>query len=627
MLYKRPLGFIYQKIKYSFPILVKFLRHQNYIKGFNILRRHGLFSGLMLIKSKFNSDYQKWIERYDTYNKYDQALAKKQIKEFKSQPLFSIVMPTYNSNIAWLNAAIESVQNQIYQNWELCIADDASENKNIKAALKGWAVRDKRIKIVFRKNNGHISEASKSALELATGDWVGFLDHDDILAPHALFLFAKATNLHPGLKIIYSDEDKLDKKNKRSGPYFKPDWNEDLFLSHNLLSHFTVYRRNLIKKVGGLRTEFNGSQDYDLALRCIEVIKSEEIFHIPHILYHWRIHNLSTAKSHKSKPYAILAGEKALNEHFLRIKIKAKAKIEPKSKAYRVRYALPRELPLVSLIILTRNQFKVFKKCIESILSKTTYSNYEIIIVDNGSDDPEILRYMKSLSKRKNISVIRDASDFNFSALNNLGVSVSRGSLIGWINNDIEVISPDWLSEMVSHAIRKGVGAVGAKLYYSNNTIQHAGVILGVGGYAAHSHRFFPRSSNGYAGRLNLTQSYSAVTGACLVVKKSIYQKVGGLDEEKFKVAFNDIDFCLKVLSYGYKNIWTPYAEMYHYESLSRGYDDTPEKKLRYKSEQFYLQEKWNALIKYDPAYNPNLTLSQENFSLSFPSRIGKLDV
>jgi GT2 family glycosyltransferase len=612
-------------MKYSFPILVKFLRYKNYIKGLNILRRHGLFSGLMLIKSKFNSDYQKWIGRYDTYNKYDQALAKKQIKKFKSQPLFSIVMPTYNSNITWLNAAIESVQNQIYQNWELCIADDASENKNIKATLKDWAARDKRIKIVFRKNNGQISEASNSALELATGDWVGFLDHDDILAPHALFLVAKATNLHSGLKIIYSDEDKLDKKNKRIDPYFKPDWNEDLFLSHNILSHFTLYRRNLLKKVGGLRKEYDGSQDYDLALRCIEVIKPKAIFHIPHILYHRRMHCLSTLQNHNIKSYAMPAGERALNAYFLRKKIKAKAK--NLNTGFRIQYALPRKLPLVSLIILTRNQFEVFKKCIESILLKTTYSNYEIIIVDNGSDDPEILRYMKSLSKRKNISVIRDASDFNFSTLNNLGVSVSRGSLIGWINNDIEVISPDWLSEMVSHAMRKGVGAVGAKLYYFNNTIQHAGIILGIGGDAAHSHRFFLRDSLGYNGRLNLTQSYSAVTGACLVIKKSIYQEVGGLDEEKFKVAYNDVDFCLKVLSCGYKNIWTPYAEMYHYESLSRGHDDTPEKKLRNKSEQFYFQEKWNALIKYDPAYNPNLTLSREDFSLSSSPRIGKLDV
>ena len=567
--------------------------------------------------------YSGWIREFDTLTDEMRFAMRAHTERFVHKLLVSIVMRVYNPNPVWLEGAIASVRTQIYPNWELCIADDGSPDTAIRPILERYAQEDKRIKVVFREQNGHISAASNSALALAQGEWVALLDHDDVLAEHALFWVVDAINKHPTCRLIYSDEDKIDEMGVRSDPYFKCDWNPDLFYSQNMFSHLGVYQTNLVREVGGFRAGLEGSQDFDLALRCMERVEPGQIHHIARVLYHWRIHADSTAHSSEAKPYAMVAGERALNEHFERLGVAATA--ESVGYGYRVQYALPERLPLVSLIIPTRNGVKLLRQCVESILAKTTYTHYEILIVDNGSDDRATLRYLEELAARPCIRVIRDAQPFNYSALNNAAVKVARGEVVGLINNDVEVINPDWLSEMVSHALRPEVGAVGARLWYADNTLQHAGVVLGIHGIAEHVHRFLPRNNVGYCGRASLIQSFSAVTGACLLVRKAIYESLGGLNETDLKVACNDVDFCLRVREAGYRNIWTPYAELYHHESASRGFDDTPEKQARSAKEVAYMQQRWGTLLTNDPAYSPNLSLIDENFSLAWPPRLEPL--
>ena len=568
------------------------------------------------------NNYPEWIRRYDTLTDEGRATMRAHIASYSHKPLISVLLPTYNSKHEWLIGAIESVRKQIYSHWELCIADDGSSDETLRPILERYAQKDPRIKVVFREKNGHISAASNSALALATGEWVTLLDHDDLLAEHALFWVAEAIVRDPAARLIYSDEDKLDLAGERFGPYFKCDWNVDLFYSHNLISHLGVYRADLLREIGGFRQGLEGSQDYDLALRCIERISPNQIHHIPRVLYHWRTHTKSTAQSGDAKPYALLAGERALNEHFQRQTVNAVSKLI--GHGYRTRFALPDVVPLVSLIIPTRNGLHLVRRCVESILKKTSYLNYEILIVDNGSDDPATLQYFQELQPETRVRVIRDDREFNFSALNNDAVKRARGELVGLINNDIEATSKEWLSEMVSHALRPGVGAVGARLWYPNNTLQHGGVILGMGGVASHSHKHLPRHQYGYFGRADLVQSFSAVTAACLLIRKEIFEAVGGFNE-RLQVAFNDVDFCLRVREAGYRNVWTPYAELYHHESATRGVENTAEKQERFAEEVNYVMQRWSSLLLNDPAYSPNLTLGIENFRLAWPPRVDLL--
>lgn len=564
--------------------------------------------------------YVEWIRRYDSIDDAKRGAIKAAIDLFAYKPLISVVMPVYNPPIELLNEAIQSVTNQLYQNWELCIADDASPNPEIENVLRQHEARDPRIKVVYRKKNGHISAASNSALELVSGGYITLLDHDDLLAENALFYIAKTINNKPDVQLIYSDEDKIDRNGVRLDPYFKSDWNYDLFLSQNMFSHLGTYKTSLVRDVGGFRIGYEGSQDYDLALRCIEKLQSfEQIHHIPHILYHWRVLPGSTALNSSEKPYAMLAGERAINDHFARAGINAKSELI--GYGYRVHYGIPENKPLVSLIIPTRNGYRLIKKCIKSILKKTSYKNYEILIVDNGSDEYKTIKYLKSFDSNPIVRVIKYDGPFNYSAINNHAVKESLGSIIGLINNDIEVISPDWLTEMVSLAIQKDIGAVGARLLYPDSTIQHGGVILGIAGLAGHAHKHMHNILYGYCGRGALCQTFSAVTAACLVVRKNIYEQVGGLDEKNLAVAYNDIDFCLKIKSTGLRNVWTPYAELYHHESATRGVEDTEEKRKRFKGEVEYMRMKWADIIDHDPAYNPNLTLEKEDFDLAWPPR------
>ena len=560
--------------------------------------------------------YQEWIAAYD-YSAPMAASVHGRLERLKARPKFSVLMPTYNTPPKILDEAIQSVCDQIYDNWELCIADDCSPGDWMRPALEKWMSKDSRIKVVFREVNGHIAEATNSAFEIATGEYVALMDHDDVLRPHALAEVALALAEHPNAQLIYSDEDKIDDEGRRFDPYFKPEWNPQLLLSQNYFNHLTVHTADNIRSVGGWRKDFNGSQDYDINLRIAAHLGTHDVIHIPKILYHWRATKDSAAGDSRQKNYAIVNAEKALAD-FLSVQgIKANIEEVAGTTWHRVKYAMPDEPPTVSLIIPTHNQHKVLQVCIESIVEKTTYPNYEILVVDNNSNDPESLAYFSELEDGGKVRLLRYPHPFNYSAINNFAVRHAKGSLVALVNNDIEVITPDWLTEMVALALRPGIGCVGAKLYYPNDTIQHAGIVLGIGGVAGHSHKYFDRDATGYFGRLKLAQNVSAVTGACLLVRKSIYESVGGLDEDNLKVAFNDVDFCLRVMEAGYSNAFTPFAELYHHESLSRGTEDNPEKRARFEREVTYMLSKWGPQLARDPHYSPHLTLRREDFSIN----------
>ena len=568
-------------------------------------------------------DYPTWIRRYDRLRRRDRYDIARDVASFSRQPLISVVLPVYNPEARWLRRAIKSVRKQLYPRWELCVVDDASTVPHVWSLLERYARRDDRIKIKRRAVNGHICAASNDAIEMATGEYVAFLDHDDELAPAALYFVARALNDEPRLRLLYGDEDKVDSRGNRSDPYFKPDWNPDLFRSQNYISHLSVYSTALVRDVGGLRVGLEGSQDYDLTLRCIERIDAADIGHIPHILYHWRIAEQSTATFAGAKPYAHDAAIRAMQEHLDRSGIEAS--VEPYYANYlRVRYPQPRGSPLVSLIIPTRDRVAFLRKCVESILSKTDYPNFEIIVIDNESREAATAEFLKSLRANERVKLRVFDGQFNFSRLNNIGVMHARGEYVVLLNNDLEVKYADWLSEMVSHAARPEVGAVGARLWYPDGTMQHGGVILGVGGIGSHAHAGV-RNEHGYFARAHLTQNFSAVTAACMLVRKDLYEQLGGLDETNLPVAFNDVDFCLRLSKAGYRIVWTPHAELYHHESASRGLEDTRAKQKRFLAEVDFMRNRWAREIETDPCYNPNLSIEDNKlFTLAFPPRTKK---
>ncbi|WP_200946381.1 glycosyltransferase [Rhodanobacter sp. Root480] len=566
--------------------------------------------------------YDAWLENYDSVTPQAVEQARSLSAAWEFQPLVSVLVPVYNTEEKWLRRCIESVQAQAYPHWELCLADDASPASHVTRILNEYAAKDGRIRVVRRPQNGHISATSNSALALATGEYVALLDHDDELHPLALFEVVKALQSHRSWKLVYSDEDKIDQDGRRYDPYMKPDWNYDLLLSQNCISHLGIYQRQLMLDVGGFREGYEGSQDWDLALRCIERLTPADIGHIPRVLYHWRAIPGSTAVAVDEKSYARTAGMKAIAEHLERVNANAEVKeIDGRPGNFRVSYALPAPSPKISLIIPTRDGLHLLQRCIDSILTLTTYDNYEIIIVDNQSSDPATLQYLRDVVADPRVSVLAYDKPFNYSALNNYAVRQTRGELVGLVNNDIEAISPDWLQEMAGHAMRPEIGAVGAMLYYPNDTIQHAGVVLGVHGVAAHAYCGKPRGYPGQMGRARLVQNMSAVTAACLLIRRAVFDEVNGLDES-LQVAFNDIDFCLRVQQRGYRNLWTPFAELYHHESATRGYEDSPEKKARFASEVESMQQKWPRELSADPVYSLNLTLIGTPFELAFPPRL-----
>ena len=594
---------------------LKILRDEGFIEFYIRLKK-----AIRNIRIKNQDNFGLWLAQYSDISDLDPLALKSKIEGFERLPLISILMPVYKTNPQWLSEAIVSVIGQSYPHWELCIADDASQDIQLRNILDEYSKKDHRIKVHFSNINEHISAASNHALDLATGEWTGLLDHDDLLDKNALLWVVDSINANTNAALIYSDEAKTDENGNKFDPYFKPDWNRDLFYSQNYICHFGVYKTSTLKEIGGFRIGFEGAQDYDLALRFTENISEEGIVHIPRLLYYWRAHQLSTAQSGSAKNYAKTAGQRALQEHLDRLGILATA--VSTNDGYRVSYSLPEDPPLVSLIIPTRNGKTLVKQCIESIVNKTIYQNYEIILVDNSSDDEESLSYFKELQDNYGVRVFAYDGEFNYSAINNFAVSKAKGDLICLVNNDIEVISPEWLSEMVSLAIQPRIGAVGAKLLYPDSSLQHGGVVLGIGGVAGHSHKHLADGDPGYFNRVNLISSYSAVTAACLLIRKEIFLNLGGLNEQDLKVAFNDVDFCLRVQEGGFDNVWTPYAKLFHHESATRGFEDNPEKVARFNSEAEYMKHRWNNFLLRDPAYNANLSLEREDFGFAFPPRI-----
>ncbi len=557
-------------------------------------------------------DYLNWIRKNE--KKYGHEIFDKNL--FDHTPLISIVMPVYNTPVEYLKKAIDSVITQSYPYWELCIADDASSDTDTIRLLTKYTKKDDRIHVVFRNINGNISLASNAALAMAQGEYVAFLDHDDMLASNALLEVIKVINSRTDTKFIYSDEDKIDERGRRFSPHFKSGWNPDMFLSHNYISHLSIIQKSLLDKVGNFRVGYEGSQDYDLFLRVLDQLSSFEIVHIEKILYHWRASEGSTAFNAEAKSHTTAAGLKALKDYFSTKNEMVNVVEGLLPNTYKVIYPIVHE-PLVTLIIPTRDNYKILFLCIKSILEKTSYKNYEIIIVDNQTTDLKTLAYLEDLVQTySSIRIIKYDKTFNYSAINNFAVTYANGDIVGLINNDVEIISDYWLTEMVEHALRPEIGVVGAKLYYDDDTIQHAGVILGIGGVAGHSHKNYKKNDHGYFSRLKVIQNYSAVTGACLVVRKILFEEVAGLNEEYLSVAFNDVDFCLKLQEKGYRTLWTPYVELYHHESITRGEEDDMIKRARFNAEVNYMKKRWGERLQKDSYYNKNLTLMHENFSI-----------
>lgn len=598
------------KIKWT--KVLKKVSPYNIKKGILYLRHYGPKEFWVKLTERFQADdvdYEQW---YENHKALPEELEKQKNEKWKRKPLISIVVPVYNTPQVFLRQMIESVQNQSYSEWELCIGNASPENKEMKKILEEYK-NDARIKEVEIPENKGISQNTNRAMEIASGELIGLLDHDDLLAPNALYEIAKAVNEHPDAEVIYTDEDKVTTDLKEHfQPHLKPDFNLDLLRSNNYICHFFVASRDLIKRVGGFRPEFNGAQDYDLILRCTE--QAKQIVHIPKILYHWRVHKASTADNPASKMYAFDAGKRAIEEHLVRCRTKGTVQHTKDLGFYRVKYEVCGE-PLVSIIIPNKDQSEALKKCLDSIREKTSYRNYEIIIVENNSEEPETFAFYKKIAGEK-IKVVTWEGEFNYSAINNFGVRHARGDYLLLLNNDVEIINGDWLTEMLSHCQRKEVGIVGAKLYYPDNTIQHAGIIIGIGGVAGSVFVGLPRAFSGYLHKASIQLDLSAVTAACMLVKRSVFEQVGRL-EEKLKVAFNDVDFCLRVREKGYLVVYDPYAELYHYESKTRGAEDTKEKIRRFQTEIEYMRSHWIGLLKKgDPYYNCNLSLTKWDYSL-----------
>ncbi len=542
-----------------------------------------------------------------------EELDKQRLTRFPTRPRISIIVPVYETPEPFLRAMIASVTVQTYADWELCLADGGSREPRVRDVLEEAAGLDPRVKVRFLPANEGIVGNSNAALALAGGDFVALLDHDDTLAPFALFEVVRAFNEHPEADFLYSDEDSITPDGgRRLDHHFKPDWSPDTLRSHNYVCHLSVFRRALLDKVGGFRPGFEGSQDYDLILRATE--QARQIVHIPKVLYHWRIHDNSTTADPTTKMYAFESARKALTEHLARTGTDGLVLDGPKLGTYQVVYPLAKK-PLVSILIPSRDEPETLAKCLKSVAG-SSYAHHEILIIENHSRRPETFAYYKQLEAVSNVRILTWDKAFNYAAVNNFAAGHARGEVLLFLNNDVEVINRDWLERLLEHALRPAVGAVGAKLYYPDNTIQHAGVIVGIGGTAGHHHVFYPREAPGYRNRLLTVQNCSAVTGACLMMRRRVFDEVGGFDEG-FILAFNDIDLCLKARDKGYAVIWTPFAELYHHESKTRGYEDTPQKQIRLAAETDLLQMKWgNFLLAGDPYYNPNLTLNSGDFGL-----------
>ena len=592
--------------------IAKRLSPYNIKKGLLYIKHFGPKEFWIRLTERFQADDVDYEEWYKNHKPTMEELQRQRDTEFEYEPLISILVPVYNTPEEFLKQMIQSVRKQTYGKWELCIANANPANETVAEILRISSTKDERIKVKDVPENEGIAQNTNAALASATGDYIGLLDHDDLLTPDALYEVVKAINENDRPQVLYSDEDKVTMDlSEHFQPHMKPDYNKDLLRSNNYITHFFVADRTLVEEVGGEDGEYNGAQDYDLILKCTE--RAKGIAHIPRILYHWRVHKASTADNPASKMYAFDAGKRAIEDHLKRCGEIGKVSHEKDLGFYRVKYQVQGS-PLISIIIPNKDQVESLDKCLESI-EKSSYKNYEIIIVENNSTEDETFAYYKKIESDK-IRIVYWSDEFNYSAINNFGVKHARGDYLLLLNNDVEVITTDWLEELTANCQRKDVGIVGARLYYPDDTIQHAGIVIGIGGVAGALFVGMPRMFTGYLHKAAIQQDLSAVTAACMMVKRSVYEELGGLEEE-LKVAFNDVDFCLRAREKGYLVVYDPNVELYHFESKSRGMEDSKEKIRRFQNEIEYMRSHWLELLKKgDPMYNPNLTLTKWDYSL-----------
>ena len=584
---------------------------KNYLTGYGILGTIRKIVKLIYGNNPEISKYKKFIERTEPT---EEELEKQKIEIFGMTPKISVIVPMYNTNEEFFKDLIECLKKQTYSNWELCLAD-GSTVQNIE--LQKYYMDDNRIKYKFLNKNCGIAGNSNEALKMTSGEYIVLLDHDDVLPIFALYEIVKCINENPLVEFIYTDEDKIRGTiNNRCEPHFKPDFAPETLACHNYITHLVCIKKELMDKIKGFRQEYNGAQDFDLVLRATEL--TNRIIHIPKILYHWRVHKDSTAKNPDTKTYAFEAGKVAAQEHQIRMGKKAKVQYGGDTPGiYEVEYEVIGN-PKVSILIPNKDNIAMLKQCINSILERTTYNNYEIIIIENNSKNTKTFNYYNKIKKNQKIKILEyPEKGFNYSKIINFGVKNCSGDFILQLNNDTKLLTNDWLEKFIGYAQQKEIGAVGAKLYFKNKAIQHAGIAIGVGGFAANIFSRLRNGLRGYCGKENLIQNLSAVTGACLFARKEIYEEVKYMDEENFKVALNDVDFCLKIRERGYRIVYNPYIELIHYESFSRGYEDTPEKKERFKKEIKYFKEKWKLFLETgDPYYNINLSRENAQYSI-----------
>ena len=550
------------------------------------------------------ADYDTWLRIMRVSR---QELFKQRKTKFSYAPKFSVVVPLYHTPAKFLKDLVRSMMYQSYANWELCLVNASPEDVHLTSLLENWAMRDKRIRVIRLEKNLGIAQNTNAGIEASTGEFIAFLDHDDFLEPDALFCYVDALNKDKTIDVFYSDEDKTDEYAAHYFyPHFKSDFNIDLLHANNYMCHFLAVRKSLVDTVGGLNEKFDGAQDYDFVLRLTE--NTKKIYHCPRILYHWRCSNQSTAASQGNKMYAIHAGKAALNAHYKRIGWNARAQEGAVDGWYQTKFTLKEE-PLVSILIPNKDHTDDLDVCLNSFFERADYQNYEFIIIENNSVLPETFAYYEKIEKEHdNVKVVYWEAGFNYSAINNFGFKFAKGDYIMLLNNDVELITPDIFQSMLGFCMRPEVGIVGAKLLYNDHTVQHAGVLVGAGGLADHVFKGIHEDDPGYMGRAISSQDVSAVTAACLLVKRSVYEEVGGLEEE-FQVAFNDVDFCLKVRKAGYLIVYDADVKLFHYESKSRGMEDTTDRFIRFGNEMMLLNSKWDILSTFvDPYYNPNLS-------------------
>ncbi|GAB6105278.1 glycosyltransferase family 2 protein [Blautia glucerasea] len=583
-------------------------------KGFRYLKHYGPKEFWIRLHERFEPEEVPYGPWYEAYVPDESELEKQRKHRFTYEPLISVAVPAFRTPETFLIQMVESLLAQTYSNWELCIANGSPEDTVMKGVLEQYMKKDSRIRVSELTENKGIAGNTNAALEMAEGEFVGLLDHDDLLAPNALYEVVRALEADRELDAVYTDEDKVTTElDEHFQPHLKPDFNLDLLRSNNYICHFFVVRRSVVKKAGGFRQEFDGAQDHDFIFRCVETAR--KVGHISEILYHWRTHKASTADNPASKMYAFDAGKRAIEAHLERTGTEGVVTHTPDLGFFRVKYPVQGN-PLVSIIIPNKDEKETLKDCIESIRKKTEYENYEIIIVENNSTTEEIFQYYKELSQDPRIRLLRWKKEFNYSAINNYGVSHARGEYLLFLNNDVKIITPGWIKEMLGVCQRPEVGAVGVKLIYPDNTIQHAGCVIGIGGIAGHMFVDMPANRTGYLHKASILQDMSAVTAACMMMKRTAFEEAGGFTE-KLSVAFNDVDLCLKVRKNKKLIVYDPYVELYHMESKTRGAEDSTEKVRRFQEEIEYMRCQWIDILKNgDPYYNKNLSLTKWNYSL-----------